>query len=224
MAMYQFSALDATGQEKRGTIEAVNQQEAVVAIQRYGLQPTQVLAINQPQTVYPTPPGVGPQVVRRSSGAVVFCLLLSILALLTSAAALVWHFLAPDPLGKGMNAYDFSTAKNTYLSELKMEQNQDFRAGIEYRHKVRGPKLKERLDSVKIEDEVTWKDYTILFISYKEDGKEKKTIESFKKDEKSKLWEHTYLSSYDVRNENAPLADRMQKWTEKPMMPPPKMP
>jgi hypothetical protein len=217
MATFQFSALDATGKEKRGTIEAQTQQEAFIAIQRYGLQPTNVFAVNQAPAAYAPPPHAlthaGPP---RSSGAVIFSIVLSLLAILAALGSLCWHFLTPDPLGKGMKAYDFSSAKATYTSEMKAQLHSDFRAMLEYREKLDGPRVREQLNSLKVE-EVAWKEYAILFISYKEKDEEKKRLVMYKKDDKSNLWQRSYVSSFDVRKENAELADRMDKWEGKGM-------
>src|SRR5262249_53176681 len=89
MPLFQFSAVDATGKEKRGTIEAANQQEAYVAIQRYGLQPTQVFPVAH--TREERPPVPYPVQAPRGSSAGCASVLFATLALLLALASAGWQ-------------------------------------------------------------------------------------------------------------------------------------
>jgi hypothetical protein len=236
MALFQFTALDNTGTEKRGTIEAVTQQEAITAIQRYGLQPTNVFAVNQPQpgawgpAAGGLPYGAG-YPAAPSGGAGGFTLFVSLLALLISLGVLGWQlyakFLAPkkqpnsttaqneapNPLGKGLKAYNFSTPEAAYRSLLQIERNRDILARWELDDARDGPELREKTDTVQIRKQEEWKGTTLLFIEYKKKGVKQYVIEGFEKDNRSNLWLRKYVSSYTVRKESPDLANRMDKWT-----------
>ena len=65
---------------------------------------------------------------------------------------------------------------------------------------------------MKVQERVPWKEYTLLFVSYKEDGKDRKEIVSFRKDEKSKMWDRKYVYSWQVKSDNPALAEKMDNW------------
>jgi hypothetical protein len=225
MALFQFTALDTAGTEKRGTIEALTPQEACAAIQRYGLQPTQVFAVppvaadfaRPPMPVYPPtrPPG---------RGLAVAALLLSVAALLTAGAALGWQVLRgkraldqdlPDPLGKGLDAYDFKTPRNAYRSGLEMDRARDWRAYADLEKIRRGPELEEKLRTFQVRKEEAWKGAVILFVEYEEKGVKKFTTEAFERDARTGLWLPKYVSVFMVQNDNATLANQMKSWHAK---------
>jgi hypothetical protein len=225
MALFQFTALDNTGTEKRGTIEAGTQQDAITAIQRYGLQPTHVFAVNQPQPnpwTQPAPaamPGYAPpHVPVRSSGS--FSLFLSALALVTALGALGWQLygkFAPaketaNPLGKGLKAYNFKTPKDAYLSQLEIDRSHDILARLELDEARHGPELKEQLETTQVRKEENWKGITILFVEYQKKGVKKYLIQGYAKETGSGLWLPKYVSAYEVRKESPELANRMESW------------
>jgi hypothetical protein len=227
MALFQFTALDAAGAEKRGTIEAVTPQDAFVAIQRYGMTPTNVFPAGQlaadfsrtPVPIHrpPRPPG---------RGLAVASLLLSLAALLVAGAALGWQWLggkpasseakpAADPLGKGLGAYDFTTPKNAFKSGLEIDKARDLRAITDLDKVRRGPEVEEKLRTFQVRKEETWKGAVILFIEFEEKGVKKHVAQGFERDARSGLWLPKYVSSYTVQSENATLANQMKNWETK---------
>jgi hypothetical protein len=219
MALFQFTALDAAGTEKRGTIEAVTPQEAVVAIQRYGLQPTQVFAINPLQSQYPGPalPGYAPA---GSSGKGKLSLVLSALAIVISLGVLGWQLVqskrdvhpAPDSLGKGLSAYNFSTPKDALISELKIKKDRDIKAQLELLHFLPDRDVNEKLRTLQVRKQEVWKDKTILFIEYEKNGVKKYLTQGYVKDLASGKWLPRFVGSWEVRNENATLANQMENF------------
>lgn len=231
MALFQFTAVDAAGQEKHGTIEAVTQQDACSAIARYGLRPTQVFAVNQDQGQdpfpdMPAPPAVPASVRTRSSAGVVVSIILSSLALLLALVALCWHFFRAsptpdgqgqsskaDPLGKGLDAYSFKTPRDAYQSELRILASKDFRAQLELEELRRGPELAERLRTLTVRSEATWKGTAILFVSYEKNGEKKFLTEYFKQDPRTKRWVRTVaVNPVDLESDDPTLARQITNW------------
>jgi hypothetical protein len=222
MALFQFTALDNTGTEKRGTIEAVTQQDAVTAIQHYGLQPTNVFAVNQPQA-HSWAPAAPPYTPAPASGGGNFSLYLSLLALLISlgvAGVVGWQWYKKpasakeqeNPLGKGLKAYNFSTPKDAYLSQLQIEVDKDILARLELAKVKDGPQLQEQIDTTQVRKEETWKGITILFIEFQNKGVKKYFVQGFEKHEPSGMWLPKYLNGFEVRKENPELENRIESW------------
>jgi hypothetical protein len=226
MALYQFTARDTAGAEKRGTIEAITPQEACAALQRHGLQPTQVFAVPPPAADFVRTPVPGYSAPRPPGrGVAVAGLILACLALLIAGAALGWQVWratrpakdkdAPDPLGKGLAAYDFSSPKNAFKSGLEMERDRDWRAVVELDKKRHGPELEEKLRTFQVRKEETWKGTVILFIEYEEKGAKKYTVAGFEKDDRSGLWLSKYVNSLMVQKDNPTLANQITNWQNK---------
>ncbi len=222
MPLFQFSALDSAGREKRGTIEAGTQQEAFAAIQRYGLHPTNVFAVNQAPGSYPAlTPLSGPA--RPSSGGGVASIILSSMAILLALAALGWQLYryyvpAPpaaerhDPLGRGLSAYDFSTPKNAYVSRLKINLNRDLRAQYELNELRRDPELQEQLRTLDVRKEQVWKDTIILFITYEKNGVKQYVVRGVEKDPKTQMWLPRRIKMLELRKDDPALAEKITSW------------
>jgi hypothetical protein len=164
------------------------------------------------------PPHVGVH----TPGAGSLSIFLSLLALLTALGVLGWQLYAkfvpgqepPNPLGQGLKAYNFSTPKDAYLSQLQIEQKRDILARLELDEARHGPELKEQLDTTQIRKEENWKGVTLLFIEYKRKGVSKYFIQGYEKGSRSGLWLPRYVSAYEVRKDNPDLANRMESWTK----------
>jgi hypothetical protein len=127
-------------------------------------------------------------------------IVISAVSAVVSLAALVltlW-LLMNDPLGKGLNAYDFSSPKQAMLSQLDIQLNQDFRASIELRTLVQDDELREKRNTLKVHKEAAYQGKKILFISFSENGVPKHDITSFEKDATSGLWSSAYVSTYNM--------------------------
>jgi hypothetical protein len=150
-------------------------------------------------------------------------LILSLVAI--GGVAYLW-FLKPDPLGKGLKAYDVSTPAAMMKAELQMRANGDIKAFAELERKGMNKELKEEIDTLEVKKEATWGTKTILFVTYKNDGKPKYETRGFEKNAESGLWDHSYVSALDVEKDNKKLADMMRSWQDsgslEPKVEPPK--
>ncbi len=135
-------------------------------------------------------------------------LLLSIVALATAGLALLREPPLGDGLGRGMEAYDFSTARAAYRSLLDAQHAQDVRTMIE----LGGVVQRERRTTAKVEDEAAFKERRILFVSYRENGEPKHDVVGMKKLHGVDIWVQDYISRYDVKEEDEALAKRMEEW------------
>jgi hypothetical protein len=138
-------------------------------------------------------------------------------ALVMASAALVVAVLAlggaGDPLGKGLDAYDFSSPKTALVSDMEMRRNMDIRAQLDLERLRQNDNIDEKLTSVEVDRQATYDDKQILFVSWTEDGKKQYKAEAFEKHEKSGLWFRTYLSAYDVTDEI--LKEDINAWESK---------
>jgi hypothetical protein len=152
------------------------------------------------------------------SGGSTGALVLGWFALLFSLAALggvgYMMFLRPDPLGKGLAKYDFSTPAAAMKSELEMEANFDVRAGLELQRKTKKKPVEEMINSLSVKKEEEWRGKKILFVSFTRDGVEKHETQAFEKQADTGFWVKSPLSSFDVREDNKKLADMMESWTK----------
>jgi hypothetical protein len=209
--------------EKRGTIQAANEQEAYATIQRNGLVPTRVFAVDPPKDEIPelAASGPAPPVKRKVSGSGVLSLILSIVALAVALGSLAWQFFRGDSLGHGLSHYDFSTPEKALLAQGQMRLNHDLRAEWEYYEKMDGGLQKERLDTLKVEKQRIWNKRVILFISYKQKGVERKDINAFRKSKKMGFWVPDYgFNDFQIRGQNPTLADEIVRWRQQ--NPPPR--
>jgi hypothetical protein len=139
----------------------------------------------------------------------VAALVLSLVAL----GGLTYHwFLRSDPLGKGLSSYDLSTPTAAAKSMQQIDANMDLKAVIELQRKTKDKKLKEKIDTFEVKKETTWKDKTLLFITYKEEGKAKYDVVGMEKKGDPGVWTRSYVSDYEVENDNKDLAATMRSW------------
>lgn len=167
-----------------------------------------------PPQGYGPPPGPMPTAYVPSSR---LPLVLAGSALVMASAALVVAVLAmgggDDPLGKGLDSYDFSSPEKALVSDMEMRRNMDIRAQLDLERLRQGDDVDEKLESVEVDRQATYDDKQILFVSWTEDGKKKYKAEAFEKDEKTELWVRTYLSAYDVTDEI--LKEDINAWESK---------
>jgi hypothetical protein len=117
------------------------------------------------------------------------------------------------PLGRGMNAYDFSTPSAALKSQIEMALNNDIRAAIELETMRSRKAAKEKLNTLKIHKESEYGGKKILFISFEKNGILKYDIESFEKDADSGLWYHSYVGTYDMKDSD--LKKAIEDWQKK---------
>jgi hypothetical protein len=219
MPLFQFTALDATGKEKRGTIEAANQQDAFLAIQRYGLHPTQVFPVVPGRQERPPPGPFAPPAPPGSSsaGCAVFFATVALLLALGSAGWQVYReFFAARPLGKGLKAYDFSTPEEACKSFFKVKMENDVRALAELERLRDGPRDRGRSKSLKVHEVVTWKDAaSVVFYSFEEDKTRHFGTQVFERDKKSGVWFPKEVAPAEVAADKPDLAERMKEWAKK---------
>ncbi|MCE9532934.1 MAG: hypothetical protein K8T89_17690 [Planctomycetes bacterium] len=133
-----------------------------------------------------------------------------------------------NPFGDPLSSYDFDSAAGTAKSELQIELKRDMKAMMEYRSRFDKKEIEEKVNSFKVESEDDFKrekdpkdkkskgtgDYKILFVSYKQDGEERKEVMVMEKDV-SGLWRRSFLSAFDVSPKNEALGKKMNEWSVK---------
>ena len=140
-------------------------------------------------------------------------IVLSSLALIVSVGALALSLLR-DPLGPGLEKYDFSTPEAALTSMARMQQDHGIRALMEL-DALRGQsEIEQGLKTCKIEKKVTEESRAILFVSYEIDGKRKQECEVFEKHAQTGYWLPTYISSYSIEDEDPGLATQMREWED----------
>jgi prepilin-type processing-associated H-X9-DG protein len=156
-----------------------------------------------------------------------------VLALLVALAALFFAlctdpmkpgFALRMPFSSGMSGYDFETPAGAYKAQMEIEMNMDIRAMMEFekRMRMKDKDTKERLDTLKVAKESEYKgkkndeevEYKILFVEYKNKGKDRKEVVVMQKDKDSSLWKRSYVSEFEVETTNEPLAKEMKDWGE----------
>ena len=140
-----------------------------------------------------------------------------LISLICSIAALlisIFILLKPNPLGKGIKAYDISTPEKALKAQIQIRLNKDYLAAVQYRSNRDKEKAEEIESSLEIHDSEDYDGKKILFISYTEDGEKKYDTEGFEKDSESGLWYRAYISTYDMPD-NSEMKKRIQKWKAK---------
>ena len=191
MARFRFVAADSSGTLHDGAIDAATQTDARNKLASNGLavreleeiapgggaippelprraaQPPRPVATDLPSG----PPKRAPRAEladapRRGSGVSMF---LSIIALVVSLAAGAYVMYRDPPWGR-LSRYDFSTAERAYMSQLRIEANADLQAMLELQRKLDGKRVREKLDSVRIEPPEDHMGKAVLFISFDSKG------------------------------------------------------
>ena len=138
-----------------------------------------------------------------------FSLIISLVAV--GGVAYLW-FLRPDPLGKGLKSYDMTTPASSLKSEWQMEMNGDLKALLEFQRKHPSKELKEKIESFEVKKEATWGEKSILFYSFKQDGKNQYRTQGFEKNAETGFWKPSYVDATEVEKDNKKLADMMRSW------------
>jgi hypothetical protein len=175
-----------------------------------------------------------------------FSLMLSIIAVAVGGVALYLQ-LTTDPLDarRGTNPLkgaldrykeELKTPAGTAKAEIEMVMNRDFRANIEYSTIFEDKQLKEKFESFKVEKDADYKreppkdpkakkskstgEFKILFVTYKQDGEDKKetiVMEKFliptgEEGKDREMWRRAFMSSAEIGLTKKELADEMDKW------------
>jgi len=148
---------------------------------------------------------------QKSSGPVP--LILSIIAVVLSLVAVLLSF-TKNPLGKGLDSYDFSTPEAALKSRMQIRANSDIQAQIDLEKVQQGTHLEEALRTLEVHRTVDFEDKKIVFFSYMKGGEKEKEYEAFEKDLETKLWFRKFISISSVRDSNDQLADDMASWEE----------
>jgi len=173
--------------------------------------------------------GLGKATAQRGSAV---SIVLACVALVLSLVALAWS-LFHDPLGSGMQKYDFSTPENTYTSIMKMTLDQDVRAIVELQCAMNYAQFRERLRTYKVEKgaevkiKVRGEDQQgdeggdkkeqfelkkALFVSYQKDGKTRYAVVWFKQDEERGIWLPHGVEHNDLVGADPDLAREVREW------------
>ena len=132
-------------------------------------------------------------------------------ALLISLGAMTLQ-IRSKPLGEGIQKYSFAEPLEAYKSFLQMSVNKDILAQIQLNATLSDRKIKEKLETIKIEKAREHDGKTILFSEYNEAGLPKRKVVSMEKDAGSGFWHEVYTSSYDIKDKNAALAIEIDLW------------
>ena len=238
MGQFRFTAVDAAGQTKRGTIESPSEAEAASKIAERGLRVTQITPVGTAPPLpagdspwhagQDAPPHAPPQINIESdwrarlgaaglllqSRAPSAPLALSGLAVVLAFAALIVAF-SRDPLGKGIKGYDFSTPEAAAKSMLLIDSNRDIRAHLDLEGLKEDGNPKDAARTLEINRVADFGDKKVVFASYLQKGRKRKRLFGFEKDLESKLWVPAYVGAFEVRKTNEQLAKEMEAWEAK---------
>lgn len=223
MPKFRFTVIDATGQERSGTIDAASEADVSATMAQRGLRVLRITPAydSLPGTSAPRsrddaawalaatarPPG-------RFAIPPMLPLAFSCAAVLFSFAALLINLSSGDPLGKGIAAYDFSTPETAARSVLQIDANGDVRAKIELGHLSDGGDPHGAPKTMEVVRVVDHQGTKVVFARYARGGKTHRRVFTFEKDLETKLWRPNYLSSYRVRETDEQLAKEMNDWTD----------
>lgn len=232
MPTFRFTATDAAGLFQSGIVEADDPLDARRELRRRGLTVRDLDEVEAPRRAAPLsldddppadrPAARGRGAAPRSGGPSV----LGLLALVVALATAGWVVYRDPPWGR-LGRYDYTTPEAALKSDARMEARGDFRAKLDLLERLEKKEAKERADSLTVAKTVEYpgkdpkhKGKSVVFYSYKEDGKEKKNTQWFKKDEGSGYWIPTYvgLNRFGPAEKLGPrekeLADEISKWEE----------
>lgn len=230
MPKFRFTVVDATGQERSGTIEAATEADVSATMTQRGLRVLRIAPAYDSSPSITAPRGRDdapwpPAAPANSTGATarppgrlaippVLPLAFSCAAVLFSLAALLINLSSGDPLGKGIAAYNFSTPEAAARSVMQIDANGDVRAKIELGHLSDGGDPHGAVETMEVVRAVDHQGTQVVFARYAQGGKTRRRVFTFEKDLATKLWRPNYLSSYRVRETDEQLAKEMNDWTD----------
>ena len=132
-------------------------------------------------------------------------------ALLLSLTTIAFQ-LKSKPLGAGIEKYSFGAPLEAYKSKLQMPMNKDFLALIQFEAAISDRKIKEKLETIKVNKTREHGGKTIMFFEYNEAGLPKQEVVGMEKDADSGYWHEAYTSAYYVKETNPALASEMEEW------------
>lgn len=228
MPKFRFTVVDATGQERSGTIDAASEADVSATMAQRGLRVLRIApaydSLSGPSAPRGRDDAAWASAAPASSPAArppgrfaippVLPLAFSCAAVLFSFAALLINLSSGDPLGKGIAAYDFSTPEAAAKSVLQIDANGDVRAKIELGHLSDGGDPHDAAKTMEVVRMVDHQGTKVVFARYARGGKTHRRVFTFEKDLETKLWRPNYLSSYRVRETDEQLAKEMNDWTD----------
>jgi len=113
---------------------------------------------------------------KSQSGSSTLAVLISVLALLASIAALVVAFRTPRLPGRGIASYDLTTPQNAIRSEMEMEANGDVLARLELEQALCAcdqPELQQAVNSLSFGRTFECEGKTLVLYQYTRDGKDR---------------------------------------------------
>jgi hypothetical protein len=171
--------------------------------------------------------------IRRGSG---FANVVAVLALLIAVAALAYAVCHDpngpitkmrNPLDPPLVGYDFSSPAAALKADMQMQSKGDLRAHAELTKQIRGPELKEQLDSLEVKKEADFKqpdplagpgqagkfrDLKLLFVTFKKNGESQYTVEALVKHPDSGLWQRTVFNYAYAEATDKALAKEVRDW------------
>jgi hypothetical protein len=135
-----------------------------------------------------------------------------------------------------LGGYDFSSAAESYKSQMRVGYNQDDRVMAEFHKRLQPPevkeKLKEKLDTLEIKREAgielkqekrgsgdkkaeEKREIKILFATYKDDGETRYEVVEMERHPKSGLWIITFVEPAVLQAKDKDLVKDMDDWMKK---------
>jgi len=120
-------------------------------------------------------------------------IVISAVALLLSVVALLFTILGSNPLGNGLEQYDFSTPEAAMKSELDMNVSSDVKAIMEL--STMRTHLLEKRSSIEVHKQASYQGKKLLFVTYTESGEQKHEIRAYSKNVDSGFWLRDFVSA-----------------------------
>ena len=129
-------------------------------------------------------------------------LIFSILALSVALYGTVRTPPASDRFGSGLAAYNLNSPTNALSSQLEMTLNRDFLALWEFSMVKENTmaKIKEQKDTIEIHRESNYQGKKLLFISYIQNGLDKKEVVAFEQPDDDPRWFLSRFSRYSMKD------------------------
>ena len=137
--------------------------------------------------------------------------LMSGLAVILSIVAVMFAFTSRGSgMGKGLSGYDFSSPEDALKSSFKVRASSDMRAWVQMWMRRDSASATEALKSLKVEEELTHKEFRILLYSYDtDDGFDTKhDVQGFRR--VNERWLPTYVPTYDMGDKD--LEKKIREW------------
>ena len=138
-------------------------------------------------------------------------------------------FSVRSPFGGSLKKYDedLKTPAGTYKALMQMERDRDRRALDAYELKFEEKQLDEKLQSFKVESEADYKreapkdkpatngssgEFKVLFVSFKQDSKDKKEVVVMEKFTEPNLWRPAGGMIGEIKEKNKEVGKKIDDW------------